>query len=76
MTIPRGSYDDLSAELVIPSTLEAPVAAGAELGELLLTLGDEEVHRAPLVALAAVEEAGLFSRLADWVSLFFADLFS
>lgn len=76
VTIPRGSYDDLSAELVIPNTLEAPVAEGAELGELVLTLGDEEVHRAPLVALGAIEEAGVFSRLADWVSLFFADLFS
>ena len=76
VTIPRGSYDDLSAELVIPNTLEAPVPEGAELGELVLTLGDEEVHRAPLVALGAIEEAGVFSRLADWVSLFFADLFS
>ncbi|MEM8769562.1 MAG: serine-type D-Ala-D-Ala carboxypeptidase, partial [Pseudomonadota bacterium] len=76
VTIPRGSYDDLAAELVIPNTLEAPVAAGAELGELVLTLGDDEVHRAPLVALGAIEEAGIFSRLSDWLSLFFADLFS
>ncbi len=74
VTIPRGSYDDLAAELVIPNTLEAPVAAGAELGELVLTLGDEEVHRAPLVALAPIEEAGIFSKLSDWLSLFFTDL--
>ena len=74
LTIPRGSYDDLKAELSIPKAVEAPVTEGDELGELILSLYGEEVYRAPLVALGSVEEAGIFSRLADWVSLFIADL--
>jgi len=74
VTIPRGSYDDLKAELNIPKAVEAPVTEGDELGELVLSLYDEEVYRAPLVALASVEEAGMFSRFSDWVSLFISDL--
>ena len=74
LTIPRGSYEDLEPALVVPNALEAPVSAGDELGELILTLYGEEVYRAPLVALADMAEAGAFSRLSDWFSLFFADL--
>jgi D-alanyl-D-alanine carboxypeptidase (penicillin-binding protein 5/6) len=74
LTIPRGSYEDLEPALIVPNTLEAPVAAGDEVGELSLNLYGEEVYRAPLVALTDVNEAGIFSRLSDWVSLFFADL--
>lgn len=74
VTIPRGSYDDLKAELSIPKAVEAPVAEGDALGELILSLYDEEVVRVPLVALTSVEEAGMFSRFADWISLFIADL--
>jgi len=74
ITMPRGSYEDLQPELIVPSTLEAPVVAGSQVGELVLNLYGEEVYRAPLVALSDVAEAGLLSRLSDWVSLFFADL--
>ena len=49
--------------------------AGDEVGELILGLYGEEVYRVPLVALVDMDEAGMFSRLADWVSLFVADLF-
>ncbi len=76
VTIPRGHYDDLEAELSIPRVIEAPVAAGDEVGELRLRLGDETVHKVPLVALAAAPEGGLFSRLGDAVYLFFSNLFS
>lgn len=74
ITIPRGSYEDLSPELIVPRALEAPISAGTEVGELVLSLYGEEIYRAPLVALADVTEAGVFARLSDWVSLFIADL--
>jgi len=74
LTIPRGHYDDLQAELSVPNVLQAPVAAGDELGALILTLYGEEIYRGPLVALQAVPESGMFSRLSDWVTLFFKDL--
>jgi D-alanyl-D-alanine carboxypeptidase (penicillin-binding protein 5/6) len=74
LTIPRGSYEDLEPVLIVPNTIEAPVGVGDELGELVLSLYGEEVHRAPLVALEDVAEGGALSRLSDWFSLFFADL--
>lgn len=74
LTIPRGHYDDLKAEMVLPRVLEAPFDAGAELGEIRLTLYDDMVYSAPLVALSAVEEAGFFSRLWDGTYLFFTGL--
>jgi D-alanyl-D-alanine carboxypeptidase (penicillin-binding protein 5/6) len=75
VTIPRGHYDDLQAELKVAKVIEAPLQEGDELGELILSLHDEVVYRAPLVALQSVNEAGVFSRLSDWVTLFVQDLF-
>ena len=75
VTIPRGHYDDLKAELKVATVIEAPLSEGAELGELILNLHGEVVYRAPLVTLADAPEAGMFSRLGDWASLLIKDLF-
>jgi D-alanyl-D-alanine carboxypeptidase (penicillin-binding protein 5/6) len=74
VTIPRGHYDDLQAELKVARVIEAPVAPGDEFGELRLMLDDELVYSAPLVALAAAGQAGIFSRLGDSIYLFFRNL--
>lgn len=76
VTIPRGHYDDLEAELQVARVIEAPVNPGDEFGELRLRLNDDTVHRAPLVALAAAPEAGMFSRFGDGVYLFFRNMFT
>ena len=76
VTIPRGSYDDLEAEIKVRRVLEAPISQGEELGELRLKLYGEVVHRAPLQALADAPEAGMFSRLWDFLRLFFKQLIS
>ena len=76
VTIPRGSYDDLEAEIKVRRVIEAPVNQGEELGELRLKLYGEVVHRAPLQALVDVTEAGMFSRLWDFLRLFFKQLIS
>ena len=76
VTIPRGHYDDIEAELKIAMVIEAPASAGQEFGELRLLLGDEVTYRAPLVALADAEEAGVFSRMGDFIYLFFGSLIS
>ncbi len=75
VTIPRGHYEDLKAELSVVKTIEAPVAAGQELGELRLHFADELVLSAPLVALQEAKEADMFSRLLDGAQLIFRDLF-
>ncbi len=76
LTFPRGYYKDIEAELIVPKQLEAPIAKGQEVGELKLRLSDKVIFAAPLVALEEVPEAGMFARMVDFVSLFFAQLLS
>ena len=76
VTIPRGHYKDIRAELKIARIVEAPAGTGQEFGELRLLLGEEVAYRAPLVALADAPSAGVFSRMGDFVYLFFRGLFS
>ena len=75
VTIPRGHYDNVEVALQLPDHLEAPLAAGTEIGSLQLTLDDETLYTAPLVSLQAVEESGVFARAADFVQLLFSGLF-
>ena len=52
--------------------LVAPLAAGADVGTLLVTNGaGQRVDSVPLVTLAPVPEGGLFTRLSDAVKLWF-----
>ncbi len=74
LTLPRGRYDDLDAVIDLPKIVEAPIEAAAELGKVRITLDDELLAEAPLVAKAAVPQAGFFTRMSDSVTLFFRDL--
>ena len=74
ITYPRGYYDDIEVELKVPEQLEAPLAAGQKVGEVVLTLHGGELYRAPLVAMEELPEAGMFGRLGDFLSLFFKEL--
>ena len=74
LTFPRGRYEELEAEIDLPSVVEAPVAVGQQLGEIRVTLDGEVLGAAPLVAREAVAEGGVFSRMYDGVFLFFSDL--
>jgi D-alanyl-D-alanine carboxypeptidase (penicillin-binding protein 5/6) len=75
VTIPRGHYDDLKAELKVAKVIEAPVSEGQEFGELRLLLNDKLVYSAPLVAISGAIEAGIFSRFGDGIYLFFDNFF-
>lgn len=76
VTIPRGQYENLTAELEVVRVVEAPLNAGDRVGELILSLDGEIIQRAPLVALIEVAEAGFFGRFFDGVQLFFASFFA
>ena len=76
LTFPRGHYDDIEPELVVPKVLEAPLAKGQAVGQLTLRLGGDVLYEAPLVALADVPEAGIFGRMGDFIYLFFSQLLS
>ncbi|MCQ4346232.1 D-alanyl-D-alanine carboxypeptidase [Pseudomonas stutzeri] len=76
LTLPRGQMDKLQASMSLQPMIEAPVAAGQEVGRVEVRLGETVVHSAPLVALEAVEEGGFFRRLWDSIRLFFYGLFN
>ena len=61
---------------MVPKVVEAPLASGDEVGELKLKLHGETIYEAPLIALQDAPEAGVFSRMGDFVALFFEQLFS
>jgi D-alanyl-D-alanine carboxypeptidase (penicillin-binding protein 5/6) len=75
LTIPRGSRDELKAELDVPSEVHAPLEKGKQLGLLTVTLPDGEVIEVPLRALNGIQEAGFFAGLWDAIALFFLKLF-
>jgi D-alanyl-D-alanine carboxypeptidase (penicillin-binding protein 5/6) len=75
ITIPRGASEALKAEIVVDSQIVAPIQKGQALGELRVTLENNEIYKTPLVALAAVEEAGFFARLWDSLVLFLTGIF-
>ncbi|GAB3093959.1 D-alanyl-D-alanine carboxypeptidase family protein [Pseudomaricurvus hydrocarbonicus] len=76
LTIPRGSAEELDAQMHIDEVIKAPVTQGQELGNLTVVLDDETLVDVPLVAIEAVEQAGFFARLWDSIKLFILGLFS
>jgi len=61
-TLPKGSEEEIQAKAVFKGPVQAPVAAGQELGTLIITStsGTTEV---PLVAGAAVDRVGIFGHI-------------
>lgn len=74
VTLPRGRYEEVETVVDLPPVLEAPIEAGARVGDVRLMLDDEALVTVPLVAREGVAEAGVFSRAWDAVYLFFRDL--
>ncbi|MFI3122386.1 MAG: D-alanyl-D-alanine carboxypeptidase family protein [Methylococcales bacterium] len=65
VTIPRRHYADLKAELIIDKKVTAPIAEGTKLGMVKVTLKNDVVATADLVALKSVEQGNIFQRLYD-----------
>ncbi len=65
VVIPRGRYSDLKPVMDVPKNIVAPIAAGQRIGTLRVMLDGKPLLERPLVALAAVPEAGFFGRMWD-----------
>ncbi|MDD5213990.1 MAG: D-alanyl-D-alanine carboxypeptidase [Methylococcales bacterium] len=65
VTIPRRHYNDLKAEIIVDKKVTAPIAEGTKLGLVKVTLKNDVVATADLVALKAVEQGNIFQRLYD-----------
>lgn len=77
VTIPRGRYDDLDAQVELQPRLEAPLEPDAVIGQITIRLEDELVTERDLITLSGVEPAGFFGRTWDglqlWVGGWFED---
>ncbi len=70
VTVPRALLASLSQSVRLPASVQAPVAKGSRIGEIVYIAGGREVGRAPLVAAGDVPQGGPFIRLRDSVLQF------
>ena len=69
VALPNGSVGRLTTQVVRSEPLLAPVAKGQQLGILKILAGEQVVGEVPLLALDAVEQAGILGRAWDAVRL-------
>ncbi len=71
VAVPAGTGSKLKTQVARPDPLVAPFTRGQRIGSLKVTAGDNPavVAEVPLVALEAVEEAGILGRAWDAVRL-------
>ncbi|NRB37579.1 MAG: D-alanyl-D-alanine carboxypeptidase [Pseudomonadales bacterium] len=74
VTVPRSQKDNIEAEVQVDSFIEAPVKAGAQLGDVLVKLGDEVLLTQSLVADSDMESGGFFAMIWGKIQKFFAQL--
>ena len=76
LTVAKDQAKNLQASMTFLPQLTAPIAAGAVIGKVEVTLDGKIIHSADLVAMQAVEEAGFLRRIWDSLRLFFFGLFN
>lgn len=68
LSLPRTEVANVMAKYVIDrKDLEAPLKAGEQIGEIQVMDKDKQLASYPLYALQAVEEAGIITRISDYV---------
>lgn len=71
LTIPKGQYKKLDAEMNIEPRITAPATKGTSYGTVNVRLGDEQYAERKLIALTDVDKGGLWTSLIDEVKLLF-----
>jgi D-alanyl-D-alanine carboxypeptidase (penicillin-binding protein 5/6) len=69
VAVPMGTAAKLKTQVVRPDPLVAPFAKGQQVATLKVTSGEQTLVEVPLVALEAVEQAGVLGRAWDAVRL-------
>jgi D-alanyl-D-alanine carboxypeptidase (penicillin-binding protein 5/6) len=69
VAVPAGSASKIKTQVARPDPLVAPFAKNQPIGSLRVTLADQPVAEVQLVALEAVEQAGVLGRAWDAVRL-------
>ena len=69
LTLPKGDYARVKANMTSQQPLIAPIKAGQEIGKITFTLDGKVINEQKLVTAKAVEAAGFFGRLIDSIKL-------
>jgi D-alanyl-D-alanine carboxypeptidase (penicillin-binding protein 5/6) len=69
VSVPSGSAGKLKTQVVRTEPLVAPISKGQQLGVVKILVEDQLVGEVPLLALEAVEQAGILGRAWDAVRL-------
>ena len=69
VTIPRGDYKNMKAELQFHEQIIAPVRANADMGKVIISLADKIITTRPLVALEDVAEGSIWIQMIDSLRL-------
>ena len=72
VTIPRGKYEDLKADMQIDTDIVAPVDQGDQVGVVKVTLKGEDYLEQSLVALQSNPQGGLWRRIVDFIMQLFS----
>ena len=71
VTLPRGFGMERKTSIEALPGLSAPLKAGQQVGNLVVTMPGQQPLKAPLVTPVAIEEAGMFRRAWTWLMSFF-----
>ena len=71
VTLPRGFGMERKTSVEALPGLSAPLKAGQQVGNLVVTMPGQQPLKAPLVTAVAIEEAGMFRRAWNWLMSFF-----
>ncbi len=66
---PAGSASRIKTQVVRPDPIVAPIGRGQQVGTLKIMAGEQVLREVPLVALQAVQQAGIFGRAWDALRL-------
>ena len=69
LAVPVGSASRIKTQVVRPDPIVAPIGRGQQVGTLKIMAGEQVLREVPLVALQAVEQAGIFGRAWDALRL-------
>ena len=71
VTLPRGFGMERKTSVEALPGLSAPLKAGQQVGNLVVTMPGQQPLKAPLVTAVAIEEAGMFRRAWNWLMSWF-----
>ena len=72
VSVPKGQGDRVKAVLTSQKPLLAPIAANQKVGSMKVTIDGRDMATVPVIALEAIEGAGVFGRAVDTVRLWFS----